>query len=78
MAADGREFGHARLLSCSPHPSLSHSLSEAESLSLNSTATRRARIEATSFRAFTRSTSFCSIFSTLRNFIPEKRENGNY
>lgn len=75
-AADGRELGHARLLSCSPHPSLSHSLSDAESLSLNSTATRRARIDATSFRAFTRSTSFCSIFSTLRSFMPETPRRG--
>lgn len=69
---DDRELGHARLLSCSPHPSLSHSLSDAESLSLNSTATRRARMDATSLSAFTRSTSFCSIFSTLRSFIPSR------
>lgn len=69
-AAGGKELGHARLVSCSPHPSLSHSLSDAESLSLNSTATRRAKIEATSFNALTRSTSFCSIFSTFLSLIP--------
>ena len=72
--------GHAAfvaVVSCSFHPSLSHSDSEAESLSLNSTATLLAKIDATSFNAFTRSTSFCSIFSTFRNFIPINEKENN-
>lgn len=61
------------LVSCSPHPSLSYSLSDAESESENSTATRRAKMDATSCNAFTRSTSFCSFFSTFLSLIPEER-----
>lgn len=59
----------------SPQPSLSYSESEPDSESENSTATLLASIEATSWRAFTRSPSFCSIFSTFLNFIPEEKRN---
>lgn len=62
------------VVSCSAQPSLSYSeSSEPESESEISTATLRAKIEATSWNVFmfSRSLSFCSIFSTLRNVIPE-------
>lgn len=51
--------------------SLSSSLSESSD-SDNSIATRRAKIDATSWNAVERSFSFCSIFSTFRNLIPLK------
>lgn len=61
------------VVSCSAQPSLSYSeSSEPDSESDISTATLRANIEATSWYVFTRSLSFCSIFSTLRRVIPRR------
>lgn len=63
------------MVSCSAQPSLSYSeSSDPESESDTSTATLRANIDATSCRVFTLSLSFCSIFSTLRSLMPEKKE----
>lgn len=53
----------------STHPSESSSLSESSD-SDSSMATRRARIDATSWKAVDRSISFCSLFSTFRNLMP--------
>lgn len=57
----------------STQPSLSSSLSESSD-SDNSMATRRASIEATSWKFVERSISFCSIFSTFRSLIPAVKE----
>lgn len=56
----------------STQPSLSSSLSESSD-SDSSMATRRASIEATSWKFVERSISFCSIFSTFRSLIPVAR-----
>lgn len=60
---------HAVVSFGSTQHSLSSSLSESSD-SDNSMATRRAKIDATSWNAVERSFSFCSIFSTLRSLIP--------
>lgn len=64
---------HADVSFGSTQHSLSSSLSESSD-SDSSMATRRAKIDATSWNAVERSFSFCSIFSTLRNLMPA---NGN-
>lgn len=60
---------HAVVSFGSTQHSLSSSLSESSD-SDSSMATRRAKIDATSWNAVERSFSFCSIFSTLRNLMP--------
>lgn len=66
---DGSAAGQADVSVGSTQHSLSSSLSESSDPD-NSSATRRANIDATSWNAVERSFSFASLFSTFRSLIP--------